>query len=58
MSPGPTDVNGRFFAVHSIMASGSPVPNPQARQDGVKLVLGSFVGGVTSPSRCLTAVYS
>lgn len=45
------------FAVHSITASGSPVPNLQARQDRVKSVLGSFVGGVTSPSRWLTAVY-
>ena len=45
------------FAVRSTTAGGSPVPKPQARQDRVKLVLGSFMGGVTSPSRWLTAVY-
>lgn len=45
------------FAVLSTMAGGYPVPSPQERQDRVKLVLGSLVGGVTSPSRWLTAVY-
>ena len=45
------------FAVHSTTAGGSSVPSPQARQDGVKLVFRSFVGGVASPSRWRTAVY-
>lgn len=42
------------FAVQSTTPGGSPVPSPQ---DGAKLVLGSYVGGVASPSRRLTAVY-
>lgn len=45
------------FAVHSTTACGCPVPEPQGRREGVKLVLGSYVGGVASPSRWLNAVY-
>lgn len=45
------------FAVRSTVASGSPIPNPQAREDGMKLVLGSLGGDVASPSGWLNAVY-